>query len=173
MSIRPKNLGWLLRNHSRNFNHDNLHRVAISNLESSVRRQEKWWSKKYQTPLKQYEDHIEEELWVEMLEDFYDAHPVEIQRFLDNENVRQVGDWDGRMSDAYEKEIKQKLVKINERNRVDITKYQSSEVLTEAQEKKILESLGMNLPNSKKVIHGSPIRGEQEIYTLGEFDEDF
>lgn len=174
--LKIKSLTYLLRNHSPYFNHDNLHRIAISNLDNGRRRQERWFSKKYQKPLKEYEDHHEEELWIEMLEDFYDAHPVEIHRFMEAESARTNDGWDGRMSSEYEKQIKQKLQRINERNGVDISKYQSGEKLTQAQEEKILADLGMNLPKSRKVIHGSPIRGEKphEVHTLGEeFDEDF
>lgn len=174
--LKIKNLNYLLRNHRPYFNHDNLHRIAISNLDDSTRRQERWFAKKYQKPVKDYHDHHEEDLWVEMLEDFYDAHPVEIHRFMEAESARTNDGWDGRMSSDYEKQIKQKLEKINNRNGVDISKYQSDEKLTQEQEDKILADLGTRLPKSRKVIQGSPIRGEkaQQVHTLGEeFDEDF
>ena len=171
MSVKVKSLAWILRNQAPTFNHDNLHRIAISNLNDSRRRQERWWAKKY-GPLKQYDEHTDEEIWIEMLEDFYEAHPVEIQRFLDSEHVRKVGEWDGRVSNDHEKAMKAYWDK---KKKIDISAFQSDENLTPEQEAKILADLGMNLPKSKRVIHGSPIKGKQhEIHTLGEeFDEDF
>jgi len=158
-----KNLSELLRNQT--FNNDNLHRVAISNLSDHERRIQRWWCKKYKTPLKDFEDHTIEELVVEMLEDYYDNNPSEIERFLSTEGVDP--EWDGKMSADYEAEIQKRLKKINERNHVDLKKYQTpDENLTDDQIQSILDTVGKNLPKSRMVT-----KNEDGSMTLGSSDE--
>lgn len=158
-----KSLSELLRN--KVLNNDNLHRIAISNLRDHERQVARWWCKKYRTPLKLFAEHTMEELIVEMLEDYYDNHPAEIERFLSSEE--NIPDWDGSMSPEYEAEIQARLRKINERNRVDISKYQTTdENLTDEQCESILNNLGRNLPKSRAVTKrddGSMTIGSDEF----------
>lgn len=101
------------------FNDDNFHRIAISNLETQARVFERWWEKKYSKPLKEFEDHTDEELYIKMLEDYYDNNPVEIERFRNSV----IGDdnWKGETDDEYEVGIQERLKK----HHVDISEYQS------------------------------------------------
>ena len=159
--MRIKSLEWLLRNQE--YSPDNLHLIAISNLKDSARRLERWWRKKYKVPAKQFEDHIEEELLVEMLEDFYEANPAEIERFLFSLDAKVSVGWDGSVSEEHEIRMQKKF-----KNDGLIAKYQSDEILTPEEEQKILDSLGMNLPKSKQVK-----QGEKPEVVGGEFDETF
>jgi len=87
---------------------------------------ERWWENKYRTPLKAYEDHTEEELYVKMLEDYYDRNPSEIDRFwgsLAQDN------WDGETDADYEREIKERLKSVSKE--VDISKWQSDKDYSE------------------------------------------
>jgi hypothetical protein len=153
-----KSLAYLLRNDLHAFSNDNLHRIAISNLSDGDRELKRWWTKKYGKPLKDFEDHTPEELLIEMYEDYYAKNPQEVQAFEDI--VTRDDEWDGSMPDDHEFEMKKILDK---KGKVDLSKYQTDGDLTEEDEKKILESLGMNLPKSKRVVN----MGE------GEFDEHF
>lgn len=137
--------------HRQEPNNKNLHRIAISNLRDHERRIVRWWCNKYKIPSKPLEDHTIEELLIEMLEDHYERHPQEIERFMDEEvSVQEIG-WDGKMSDQHEAEMQKRFKRINEKNKVDVSKYISDTPLTEAEEKKIMDGLGMNLPKSKIV----------------------
>jgi len=122
----------------------NFHRIAISNLDSTERKIARWWAKKYRTPLKPYRDHTFEELLIEMLEDYYEDHPAERNRFLGQSD----DDWDGRTSPEHERRIQKRLGKIK---KVDVSKYQDKEQLSEKDEKLTIENLGMNLPKSRIV----------------------
>ena len=122
----------------------NLHLIAISNLDSEERRVERWWSKKYGTPIKPYEKHTFEELLVEMLEDYYDNNPEEIKKFTSELVVED--DWDGSMSQEYEDEIQNRLKKVN--RGVSLKKYQSKKVLSGKEEQALLDNLGKGLPKS-------------------------
>jgi len=166
--MRIKTLPELLSGRA-NYNNDNLHRIAISNLESHERRVIKWWCKKYGQPVKPLFDHTMEELIIEMLEDYYDAHPIEIDRFLASENTG--SDWDGEMSDEYEADMQRRLAKINKKNRVDLDKYKSDAGLSPEEEQKILEGLGKELPKSNVKL----TKGNEEVITLGqdEFEDAF
>lgn len=146
INFRAKSLSELLRDKS--LNNYNLHRIAISNLQSAERQIERWWCKKYKRPLKEYDEHTIEELMIEMLEDYYDKNPQEAKKFL---NVAiQEDDWDGSTSPEYEAEIQARLRKINKRNRVDISKYQTpNENVSDEQFEEILRNVGRNLPKSK------------------------
>jgi len=136
-----KNLQYLLRDlHP---NDENFHRIAISNLSDPERRIIRWWVGKYKTPEKPLLDHTIEELYIEMLEDYYEKHPEEAKKFL---NSVEEDTWDGTMSPEYEARIQKRLKK---KKPVDITKYQSKVELTPEQEKAIIDGLGTNLPKSK------------------------
>lgn len=114
-------------------NSDGLHCIAIDNLKNPERQLKRWWHKKYNIPFKNYENYTQEELYVEMLEDYYEDNPEEINKFLDDPG------WDGTFNAAQESYIKEKLKK---RKPVDISRFQSNEVLTKEQEKKILDDIG-------------------------------
>lgn len=131
--------------------YDNLHRIAISNLEGenfdSWARS--WWESKFRQPLKAYDDHTMEELAIKIFEDFYRKNPEEIKKFQMGEIK---DDWDGTVDAEHEKQIKERIKKIDQRNRVDIKKYQSDKVLTEEEEKKILLSLGQKVEDKRMLI---------------------
>jgi len=156
-------------------NNDNLHLIAISNLDDPKRRMERWWSKKYKTAPKQLEDYTHEELLIEMLEDYYDNNTTEVDRFLagldDPSN-----EWDGSMPADYEKAVKSKLKNFFARNAVDLSKYKSDKKLTPDEEQALLDNLGRRLPKSRVVKQSSP--KEKDEYALlggdlGEFEEEF
>jgi hypothetical protein len=156
-----KGLNWLLRDKSLD-DSSNLHRIAIASLQDSNRVLERWWTKKYQRPLKDWEDHVSEELVIEMLEDFYEAQPAEVHKFLLTEDAKQSGEWDGRVSPEHEDRMKKVWSK---KKQVDISKYQSKDELTPEQEEEILANLGRGLPGSRVVTK----KGNE--VTLGKDDE--
>jgi hypothetical protein len=123
----------------------------------------RWWRKKYRTPPKPYDDYTWEELLIEMLEDYYENHPQEAERFL--AGAFEI-EWDGRTSAVYEKQLKEKNKKFFERNKVDLTKWQTKKEVTDEEEKSILENLGRKLPGSIKETKGTLGSG-------GEFEDDF
>jgi chorismate mutase len=166
MSFKIKTLHLLLQGNA--YNNDNLHHIAISNLRDHERQIIRWWKAKYRQPEKPLDEHTIEELMVEMLEDYYERHPVEVDRFL--AGASGAPDWDGCMSADYEREIQARLKKLNVRP-ADLKKYQSDVELTPEQEKEIFESLGRNLPKSKALT-----KRENEPLTLGnesEFEDTF
>jgi hypothetical protein len=105
---------------------------------------------------------VSEELVIEMLEDFYEAQPAEVHKFLLTEDAREHGDWDGRISSEHEERM-QKVWK--KKKQVDLSKYQSKEELTSEQEEQILANLGRGVPGSKVVTK----KGNE--VTLGKDDE--
>lgn len=151
---------------------DNLHRIAISNLQDHERRTIRWWCKKYRTPLKPLEEHTIEELVIEMLEDYYDEKPEEILRFQESLLVES-GEtlWDGRMSGEYEKQVGARLKKLNAKRGIDISKYQSEDELSNDEVQNILDNVGRDLPKSraltKKGVVTPPSLGD------GEFEDEF
>lgn len=149
------------------FNNDNLHRVAISNLQDHERQVIRWWCKKYRAPLKPFGEHTIEELMIEMLEDYYERHPQEIERFLDN--TSQEPEWDGTTSPEYEAQIQARLAKINKKRGVDLKKYQSDVELSDAEVRNILDNLGKDLPGSRKMTKR---KGETQA-VLGNDDDEF
>lgn len=171
-----KQLSELLR--GIHFSNHNLHRIAISNLADGDRRLIRWWCKKYRTPIKPLFDYTSEELLIEYLEDFYDNNPIEIERFMHGEASLDADDWDGRMPDDYEREIKAKLAS---KRQINVEQFKSDEVLTPDQERAIMDNLGRNLPRSKAANKPSnnpnktTIRGGEPIAVLGddEVEEDF
>ena len=153
------------------FNNDNLHRIAISNLQDHERQVFRWWCKKYRTPQKPLGEHTIEELMIEMLEDYYERHPQEIERFLDN--TAQEPEWDGSTSPEYEAQIRARLEKINKKMGVDIKKFQSDVELSEVEVRNILDNLGKDLPGSRNMTKR---KGEKNQAVLGnddEFEESF
>lgn len=140
----------------------NLHRIAISNLEDEYLRIKRWWHKKYRKPRRDFEEHTIEELVIEMLEDFYERNPAEIQKFLNGSEE----EWDGSTSEEYERSIRKRAQKIWDRNKVDLSKWQTKTEVGDEEEKKILDDLGKNLLGSSRKINQAPV-------VEGEFDEDF
>ena len=165
--MKYKSLSWILRNQDLK-DSDSLHLAAIANLKDNERILERWWCKKYKKPLKDFADHVYEELFVEMLEDYYEANPAEIEKFITSRNDQVASEWHGETSDEYESQIKGRLEKINKRLGVDISKYQDDEELTPEQEQEILDNLGKDLPkNNIKPNKGEVVLGKEE------FDEEF
>lgn len=158
---RLKKLGFLLRNDLQHFTNDNLHHIAISNLDDGQKALERWWADKYKRPIRDFDDHTIEELLVEMYEDYYRKNPTEIQRFIDSTTQAQE-EWDGRMSDEHESHMRARWAK---KPKLDLSKWQDDRELTEEEERKIFDSIGRNLPGSRKTIN----MGEDD----GGFNEDF
>ena len=100
-------------------NEDVFHKIAIANLESSLRRAERYWEQKYKAPLKDFHDHTEEELYIIMLEDFYEKNPTEIERFKDSLTVDH--EWAGETDSEYEDDIRKRLMKVS--RKVDLSEY--------------------------------------------------
>lgn len=146
---------------------DNLHRIAIANVTDSERILARWWTKKYQTPLKPFAEHTTEELIIEMLEDYYDQNRSEIDRFFDKVNSESTPEWDGSTSEEYEREIQKRLSKFK---KVDISKYQSDadKELTPEEEENILASLGRSLPKSKTIQNGKDVGHDEFEDTFGD-----
>jgi len=138
----------------------NLHLIAISNLEDSSRNLVRFWCKKYKTPEKPLDKYTIEELLIEYLEDFYDTHPVEINKFLATVDAGE-DDWDGTMPKEYEEQ--ESIKKFIARNKVDITKYQSKKELSEKEEEDILNNLGKRLSGSKTVVTNSSNSNSDEF----------
>jgi len=123
-------------------NSDNLHRIAISNLTVNVEAKlSRWWAEKYRTPAKPFLEYTTEELVIMYLEDHYEKNPVEMQKFLSPAPVED--EWDGVMSQEYERAMEGRLKRVQERTQVDLSKYQDSKPLTQAEEDEILKNLGL------------------------------
>lgn len=166
--VKALNLSKLLEDFK--YSNDNLHRIAISNVADGERSLQRWWQKKYKTAIKHFNDYVQEELVIEMLEDFYDNNRSEIDRFyssLEQEDYNRELEWNGELSPELEAEIQERYSK---REKVDLSAFQSEKdrELTIEEENKIFESLGRNLPNSVKVKDAG-------VAYLGsdEFDEEF
>ena len=122
---------------------NNYHTIAIANLQDSEYQLKKWWHKKWNIPPKNFDEYTIEELFVEMLEDYYDNHPEEINRYLDVEE-----EWDGTMPESYYNDPATKAFHEKHKNDGFLARYQSDEELTPEQEKEILDNVGKNLPHS-------------------------
>jgi hypothetical protein len=155
--MRTRLLSWLLRHHQADFTNDNLHRIAISNLQDGHRDLERWWAEKYKAPKKSFDEHCLEELLIEKFEDYYKQNPDEIARFENAIETAADKAWDGSTSAEHERHIQKWLAK---KPKVDLSKYQSDEPITEEDEKKILDSLGFNLPKSSKIVNLSDDKRE-------------
>ncbi len=118
---------------------DNYHLIAISNLTDPEYQLKRWWCNKYQIPLKSLDEYTIEELFIEMLEDYYADNPKEIEKFKNKEEE----EWDGTMSIEYENSIRPWLEKQKDKNL--LAKYDSDIELTEEEEKEMLKNLGKNL----------------------------
>ena len=131
-------------------NDDSYHEIAIFNLNNSEYFLKRWWRKKYKIPFKdRVEDYTFEELYIEMLEDYYEDRPEEIKKFLNNKNtIVEDSEWDGFTNPEYEKTISKILGKHNKNY---IERYKSDEEVSDEEENKILENLGKKLPGSKNI----------------------
>jgi len=84
---------------------------------------------------------------VEMLEDYYESKPAEIERFHESILIESgAAEWDGRMSDEYEEGIKGRIEKINKDMGVDISQFQSDEEMSDEDFEKMMSTVGNNLP---------------------------
>jgi len=139
--LKLRNLNWIARH--THYNEDNFHRIAISNLSDSRKKMQRWWENKYQTYSKSFEDHTEEEIYILMLEEYYDTNPSQIERFWES-----VGsdEWDGETDAEYEREIKQRLKNIKGAN-VDISRFQSEKEV----DVDIMESLRSSFPSEDEI----------------------
>jgi len=113
--------------------------------------------------LKPLNEHTQEELIIEMLEDYYEKNPAEKDKFLKAVSQPLLEEkWDGKMSDEYEREMQKRFAR---KPLVDDSRFKSNEVLTPEQERDILDNLGRNLPGSKRVIN--------QTKRSDEFEEEF
>lgn len=141
---------------------DNLHLIAISNVDDTQRRIERWWEKKYRKPLVPYLEHTQEELYVKYLEDYYERNPEEAERFLNS--LHNVPEWDGTMDEEHERQMQARWKK---KKQIDLTQFQSDKELTEEEEQAILDNLGKNLIK-KVVVKNKSVAEEFEESFLGE-----
>lgn len=145
-------------------NVDNFHLIAISNLQDMERRMERWWEKKFRTPLKPYLDHTSEELYIGYLEDYYEKNPEEIKRFMDSYNNEKVQDWDGKLDDELELAMQAKWKK---KKAIDLSQFQSDTKLSEEEEQALLDNLGKDLKKSV-VVKNKVVEEEFDDSFLGE-----
>jgi len=145
--------------------YDNLHLIAITNARSGEKKISIWWRKKYRVPPKPFEEYTWEELILERLEDYYYENPAEADKTLANIIKPEI--WDGEMPDYYEKDIKRKYKKFFDRNKVDLSKYQTDVVVSKKEEDDIINNLGRKLPGSKVV------NSIQSIEEPDEFEDNF
>lgn len=157
-----KSLSDRLSEKTKVYNNDNLHWIAISNLSDYERQLQRWWTKKYKTPLKPMNEHTIEELIIERLEDYYEANPTEVERFIAGQFIDP--EWDGKVSAQHERAILERIKKIDTKNRVDISKYQGPDV-SEEEAAKIMADLGLKLPKSSKTTtaRATPMLGQDEF----------
>lgn len=129
----------------------------------------RWWAKKYRQPLKGFEEHTWEELFIEQLEDFYAANPVEAERFLHEVGQRRVDDddWDGTVPDEEENARRARGAQVKESGHVDLSKYQKDgdKKFSSAEVAQIMDNLGRNLPGSK-VQKSAARQARQEPQTI-------
>ena len=152
---------------------DALHVVAIGNLKDEERTLKRWWCKKYQTPEKPLEDYRLEELYVEYLEDYYERNPKAAEEFL--RRVRGLTkidtEWDGTSAPGVEEAAAKVFERVRKKRgaNFDLSKFQSQDEISDADEKKILDQLGRKLPGSSVTREGPlpPALGD------GEFEEEF
>ena len=151
-TMRLRNLRAELRSHS---NNDNIHRIAISNLNDPLKMLERWWRKKYRTPPKDLGEYTPEELYVEYLEDYYDRHPDEAKRFGESMRIKETDGWDGRHNPALESQIRERLKKLKEADPVIIEKYRTpgDEEMSSEEFANILDSVGRKLPGSSNTTN--------------------
>lgn len=150
LNIQPKNLSKMVEGLLRN--NDNLHRIAISNLDDEEHRMIRWWCRKYKTPRKPLDDLTVEELTLEYLEDYYEKNPEKIKEFTQSVDSVE-DDWEGETTPEHELAIQKRLKKLG--HKVDISKYQTEgdENLSDDECEEILQSLGKDIKGSRKDTH--------------------
>lgn len=116
----------------------NYHKIAIANLEDNELQLRRWWHEKYNIPPKPLDDYRIEELYVEMLEDFYSENPRQLAEMKDKITFQNEPEWDGETTEEYEAAMAPWF----EKNKIDISEFQSDEELTSEQEQAIIDSLG-------------------------------
>lgn len=158
-------------------NADNLHRIAIANLEDQEQSLRRWWHKKYRIPPKPLDDYTAEELYLEHLEDFYERNPKAAQDFL--RSTAGDDEWDGEVSAEHERQIQERLARLQKKRPVDIKKYQSEgdENLSDEDIAGMLSMVGRDLPGSRRAAKSAPVMAPTEAALgdggSGEFDEQF
>jgi hypothetical protein len=125
-------------------NDDNLHRIAIENLNDGLHALKRSWHKRWNQPPKALDDYTIEELLIESYEDYYLRHPQEADRFLNSVNLGSSDD-----DEWLERQIKESEREGIEANDV-IKKYQTEgdEEMSDEECAKILSSVGKRLPGS-------------------------
>lgn len=145
MRFQIQSLSEMLKGHL--VNDDNLHRIAISNLDDQEKNLIRWWCDHYRQPPKPLNDYTVEELYIERLEHYYSRKPDRIREFLDRDAKED--DWDGRFDDETEEAIRRQQVK----NKVDLSKYQQdSSDISDEEAQRIVDNLGRHLPGSKTTV---------------------
>jgi hypothetical protein len=143
-------------------NNDNLHLIAISNIRNNYDRSlERWWTKKYRRPFKDFCDYTREELQIEMLEDYYEKYPVEADKFL--RKVSADDEWDGSMPEGYEKN--EKIQNVIKRNMIDLSRFQSDKVFTKEEEEELVDKIGKKNPKGNM--------NDLRVLSEGEFEDTF
>lgn len=115
------------------YNDNNFHRIAISNLNTPSRQIERWWEDKFQKPSKAFEDYTEEELYIMMLEDYYEKNPKEADRFMGHSDE----DWDGEIDSEHERAMQDRIEDIQKP--YDLSRWQSNDDYDEVDLVKDLE----------------------------------
>jgi hypothetical protein len=139
-------------------NNDNLHRIAISNLNNDEKKLIRWWCDRYKQPPKQLDDYTFEELYVEQLEHYYSKNPDKISDFFAKNSQEEEAEWDGRFDGETERRISSFWSK---RKSGTIKKYQTdNREYSDEEIEKMLGSVGKHLPGSKTTVE-KPIDEEE------------
>lgn len=162
---------------------DNLHRIAISNLDDTERSLKRWWCNKYRIPPKPLDEYTFEEIFLEHLEDHYEKNPEAVREFHRDQSVQNREEWDGEVSPEAERELQSRWEKINRKNGVTLAKYQTEgdEEMTSEDFQKIFNSLGRKpseINKAKKFVPGSSkieVSGSKtkKIVSDDEFEDDY
>ena len=158
--MQLKDLTQLLRGRLKS--NDNLHYIAIDNIKDDSLLLRKWWHKKYKIPPKPLDEYTYEELLIEQLEDYYLGDSSRIEAFL-NSVGKGEDSWDGEIAP----EIEMVLENRKRKSKGKIKKYQTDEDISEEDFNKMMDNVGYELPNSKRLVEqGSGLDDE-------EFEETF
>jgi len=162
----------MLEGHLRN--NDNLHRIAISNLNDEEYKLKKWWHNKYKVPPKPLDDLTIEEVYLDYLEDWYSKDPRRVEDFY--RQTQDFDDWDGELDDATEQRIAARWAKIKEHHDDGdvLARYRTKgdEDLDDEKVDAILRDLGKNLPGSQAGLSNSSNLTSRSIVADGDEFED-
>jgi hypothetical protein len=164
----------MLQGHLKDNN--NLHRIAISNLNDEEYKLKKWWHNKYKVSPKPLDELTIEEVYIDYLEDWYAKDPSRVEDFY--RQSQDFDDWDGELDEVTEQKIAARWAKIKEHHDDGdvLARYRTDgdKDLSDVQVDAILRDLGKNLPGSQAGLSkSSNLTPESIIAESGEFEDLF